>query len=154
MNNIDFSQEFNEDCSKIELQALRDRVCLFSNDIIYFHQVMKPTVFSANLMYERCKELEKEINGPVAYLIDLRETSKIPSLKLRNIYSSHTNTKPDYVYHISVFLNESFMLDVIKFILRTFSLEGFSIHTSQEEAIAIIDLKRNQYNNKLNKTSK
>ena len=33
-------------------------------DIIYFHQVTKPTVFSANLMYERCKELEKEINGP------------------------------------------------------------------------------------------
>jgi len=154
MTEIDFSKEFNENCNENELQALRDRVCLFSDDIIYFQQVTKPTVFSANLMYKRCKELEKEINGPVAFLIDLRETSTIPSLKLRNIYANHTNTKADCVYHISIYLNESFMLDVIKFILRTFSLEGFSIHTSQEEALAIINLKRKQYKEKLDQSSK
>lgn len=116
-----------------EIGAIKERISLYSADIILYRELPVQSIFQLDLFEERLNELAGGMRG-YDLLIDLTE-AEFPSAavraRLKKMFLGQKKLRK-----IAVFTGKNFLINTAaKFVLSEPGLR-FSVHTQQEQAVA------------------
>jgi hypothetical protein len=119
-----------------EIQTIRDRVYVYSGNVVMYYEVPVPSVFQLDLFGEKMEEVTKDMDS-YDLLLDL--TVAIPPhaeirARLKRLFSSQAKMR-----RAAAFTGRNFMLNVAaKFVLGGSGLRSFSVHKTMEQALAAL----------------
>jgi len=138
MGIVKIEKRYNaENTSKEEIEAIKDRVRFYTDNIIIYKQLPLPTAFAQNLFFEKLKEIVKPKNK-FFLLIDLREVilSK-PNSELREVLKNIFKYYKKQIIHCCVVVSSKGKI-ILKFAARIIlskSVNSHSIHSDFDEAV-------------------
>ena len=125
-----------ENTSKEEIEAIKERVSYYKDDIIIYKQLPLPTAFAQKLFIEKLKEIVKP-ESQFLLLIDLREVLEKPNSELREILKNIFKYYKKQIIHCCIVIDSKVNV-FIKFAVRIImgkSLNSYSIHSDFDEAL-------------------
>ena len=119
--------------SPTEIEAIREHVCLYKNNIILWREVPVMSPFQVELFQQKLELLAQQFPS-FDLLIDLTGAQHPPDAEiraqLRMIFKSQRN-----LHAVAVFTGRNFMLNVAaRFVLGAVGV-AFSVHSTKEEAL-------------------
>lgn len=131
------SRAYGSDCTAEEIEALKERVFVYSNDIVLWHEVPVVTPFQTDIFIGKVYELSQSFEK-FYLLVDLSEAG-LPNFtsvnKIRDMISSNSK-----IQFISVFTGKNIFLTVAtRVLLEQIGFTSFSISKSKEDALIAID---------------
>jgi len=130
------ARPYGPDITEEEREALRERVCMHSDDTVVWHQVPIQTIYQLDIFEEKMFELTQELEN-FYLLIDLTEAAR-PTAEIID-YLRKIMRKFQGINHASVYTGKNFMLNIAaKFVLeRVGFTEGYSRCQSISNKMAI-----------------
>lgn len=127
------NREYGEDSSDEEREAIAERVSVYSDGLIAVRQMPVPTTFSLDLMWDRIRELVRDMPS-YSMMIDLSETSK-PSDDVRaHLKKLFGTISPD---HVAAFTERNPILTkAASVIFGKLGLKSYSVHRTRADALA------------------
>jgi hypothetical protein len=130
-------REYGPSSTPAEIEAIKERVSLYSGDIILYRELPVQSVFHLDLFEERLTELGAGMRF-YDLLIDLTE-AEFPSgairARLKRMFLAQKKLR-----NIAVFTGKNFVINTAaKFVLSEPGLK-FSVHTQVEQALASLRL--------------
>jgi len=137
---IEKREYHRDDTSKQEIEAIKERISYYNDDIIIYKQMPLPTAYAQELFFEKLKEILKP-ECQFFLLIDLREVHlKKPDSELREILKNIFNYYKNQIIHCCVVVSSKVNV-LIKFAARIImrgSVDSYSIHSGFEDALSKI----------------
>ncbi|PHR53869.1 MAG: hypothetical protein COA44_14955 [Arcobacter sp.] len=129
------ARSYGENSTEEEIEAIRARVYMYSDNIVYWKEVPVMSVWQVQQYQSKMKSLTNNLKH-YALLIDLTE-SKPPNAEirasLRDVYGPFAEEGLD---EAAVFTGKNFLINVAaKFVLGGVGLKKFTVHSKQEDAL-------------------
>ena len=142
-------REYRRDnTSKQEIEAIKERVSYYTNEIITYKQMPLPTPFAQELFFAKLKEIIK-LENQFYLLIDLSEVRlKRPNPELRKILKNIFKFYKKQIIHSCVVVDSKVNV-LVKFAARIImrgSVNSYSIHSGFDEALEKISNIKEQRN--------
>ena len=130
-------REYHENCTTEEVRAIKNRVSLINNNVIYVHALKRPTVFSSKIVTTQIIKYIKGDNKK-QLLINANYIQK-PNKKIRTIFkNTYIKIKPQLA-HITVYTNNDyFAMHIVKYIALLTGIKPLSIFSTREKALSHI----------------
>ena len=127
------NRPYGEDSTEEEREAIAERVSVYSDGLIAVRQMPSPTPFSLDLMWDRIREITKDMSS-YSMMIDLSETSK-PSDEVRtHLKKLFATISPD---HVAAFTERNPILTkAASVIFGKLGLKSYSVHRTRADALA------------------
>ena len=126
-------KRYAEDASTEEVTAIKNRVYLHNNQIIYYKEVPITTPFTTNLMFDKIDELANKM-GPCGLIFDISTCEKPDSVARRSL-NNHIKKLPDNIHQAAFIIKDNILIKTAaKFVMFQSNLKSYSINTTLEEA--------------------
>jgi hypothetical protein len=134
------ARPYGPDSTPAEIEAIRGRVYLYREQTLMYVEVPVVSAFQMQLFRSRFDEVTAGMNS-FDLIIDLR-VAKPPGAEargwLRDLFGSQKALR-----RVAVFTGRNFMLNVAaKFVLGSFGMRDFTVHTTLSEAVASLRMGR------------
>ena len=128
---------YNEESTPEEIEAIKARVNMYDETIIYYKEVRVITPFSINLMSDEVEKLKGQSKG-FGLLFDLRE-NKIPDARARRIIYQRVKGVTENVTFVACVTGKNTIIKTaLKFVLYHSYSKAYGVFSSVEEGIAAI----------------
>ncbi len=125
---------YTELSTEKEVQAMKERIWLEGDDMIFLHEYPRQTPFSVDVAFDRIEELAKSI-GEFALIVNLCDAHKPDALARKQIKERYRILKGDLI-HSSCYTGDNILINtVIRFVMHGYDIKSLSVHKSQEDAI-------------------
>lgn len=143
MNKINLeSRQYFEDSNEEEINALKSRIYLYKPNIIYFHEISKPSEFTVDLLFDETEKYIKKMKRP-GMLIDIRDAS-VPNSKIRSKINERFKGINEHVEHVAYCIGGNLLIQAAaRFVMFNTKLNSYSIHRSIESAEDVLIKKLN-----------
>jgi hypothetical protein len=116
-----------------EIQAIRDCIYVFENDIVMYREVPVLSLFQVDLFHQKLDEIAQEFSS-YRLLVDLTHVHP-PSAEIRTrlkkMFKAQKNLRS-----VAVFTGNNFMLSIAaQFVFSVLGPQAFSVHVTCEEAL-------------------
>jgi hypothetical protein len=119
-----------------EVTAIRQQIQPFAGDVIFYRELPVQSLFHLDLFEERLREMTRRM-PMFALLIDLTE-AEFPSAEIRTRLKKMFLALPN-LRAVAVFTGRNFLINTAaKYVLSGPGMKPFSVHRTQEEAIAAL----------------
>lgn len=131
-------KQYSESASIEEITAIKNRVYVYNNQIIYFKDIPIVSPFSTNLAFDKIDKLAKGM-GPCGLILDVSISDK-PDASTRRTLTDRQKRMPNNIRHLAFVTNSNIIVrTIIKFVMFQSSLESYTVNTTLEEAITSIN---------------
>ena len=127
-------KSFGPESTSEELEALRNRVYMHSEDILVFKDIPESTRFSEKVLFDQADKLVGAHESFVM-IVDLSDSTR-PNAEVRHYIQDRIKSMTR-LRHISVIIpNKNLLLEMAaKFIMRGMGLKSYAICKTLEEAL-------------------
>lgn len=133
------AKAYDSSCSAEEKKAIQDRVSIYKDDIILYHEMPVPSAYQLELFMKKLDKLTHDL-GQYNILVDLRETSP-PEAELRAMLKEYFSQLRG-LKHFAACTGKNFIINLsAKFVIASFGIKSYSIHKTFEQALASIEKK-------------
>lgn len=127
---------YGPESSPGEIKAIKDRIYLRASDVVMYEELQVQSVFHLDLFEEKLHELARGLRS-YGLLIDLTE-AEFPGAEIRarlkRLFASQAKLRA-----IAVYTGRNFLINAAaKYVLNEPYLPPFSVHTTEEEALAAL----------------
>lgn len=134
---------YNENATPEEIQAIKDGVFAYDENVIYVKEIPIVSPFSINICFDEMERLGKEMIKH-GILIDIRDTQK-PDSKTRRVINGRFSKICESVEHVSFCTGKNVIINTAaRFVLYQTNLDSYSIHKTAEAAFKAIKEKVNE----------
>lgn len=136
------TRPYHEDSSEEEIEAIKNQVYIFDENIIACKELPLVSPFSVRIIFGRMEELAKKDH--YGLLIDLT-TSKIPDSKTRRVINQGFKKICNEVDHVAFCTGKNILMNtVIRFTMNQTDLDSYSVHKSVDGCIKALKSKLNE----------
>ena len=128
---------FGPDCTEGEKQALLNRVYMYSDNIIMYHEVPILSKFQIDIMFKRTEDLIDK-SKQYHFMIDLTVAGK-PSAENRANLAEAMRPIKSNIIHCAMFTGKNAIINLIaKFVMGGMGFKSYSISKDINEALGVI----------------
>jgi len=131
-------KKYTEEATSEEITAIKNRVYIHNNQIIYYKEVPISSPFTANLLFDSIDELARKM-GPCGVIFDI-SISKRPDSIARRALNNRIKILPENIHQAAFIIKDNLLIKTAaKFVMFQSNLKSYSINTTVEEAEASIN---------------
>jgi len=129
---------YNEDSTPEEIQAIKDNISIYNENIIFYDEIPIVSPFSIKISFDQIELLSKQLDR-YGLLVDIRNTKRPDAMTRRAINGRFVKLCED-IEHVAFCTGSNFLINTAaRFILHQTNLNSFSINKTIEEAIEKIE---------------
>ena len=131
-------RQYFEDSTPDQVQAIKERVFLYSPNIVYFKQIPMSSPFSNNLMFDMIEHYIKDIEN-VGVLFDV-SIAKVPDPPSRRTINQRFAGLSNSISYASYYNEGNVLIEAAARFTQSFAKRPkYSIHASLDTAIETIN---------------
>lgn len=133
---------YKEDGTEEEIQAIKDRVFIYDEGIVYLKEAKTVNSFTINLVFDEMERLGRQ-TGKHGLLVDISNTQR-PDAQTRRVINSRFSRVCESIEHVAFCTGKNIIINsVARFVMYQTNLDSYSIHKTVEAAVRAIKEKVN-----------